>query len=504
MIISITGSTGNMGIEVLKELCQLPEVTLLKLLVRSNKKANKLQKIIKETKTKAKIEFILGDMNSLSAINELVSNSNYVINMAAVIPPHSDKNIKAAIKCNEIGVNNLINAIEKEKSQPKFIQVSTVAVYGNRSLNMAYGQVGDPLIPTPFDIYSLTKIRSEFSVLESNIKHYIILRQTAMYHMNMLKDNMKDGLMFHTRFDAPLEWVTAHDSGILIAKLIKKDYLNELDKNFWNKVYNVGGGVKNQLLGYEVFNKGFDLMGATIKDFFKPNYVITRNFHGVWFKDGDVLNNILNYQSESSDLYWKQMHKKYWYYQLGRIIPKRLIKKLVINPVRNSDSSSPYYWYTHNDEPRMIAYFKDSNTFKDIPTSWDKYSLPDKEKVAINNINYGFDINKPLSDITYEDLVNVANLHGGKLLESSFTKGDIYRKLKWQDQDGETFIARPYTILGAGHWITSSYKELIWDYDRLSKKDKIIAQLWYDSHSQDESYLYKFDKNFKACIEEKK
>ncbi len=46
-------------------------------------------------------------------------------------------------------------------------------------------------------------------MLESNIDSFLILRQTAMYHTNMLKDNMKDGLMFHTRFDAPLEWVNS-------------------------------------------------------------------------------------------------------------------------------------------------------------------------------------------------------------------------------------------------------------------------------------------------------
>ena len=32
MIVSITGSTGNMGLAVLKELCTLPEITSIKLL----------------------------------------------------------------------------------------------------------------------------------------------------------------------------------------------------------------------------------------------------------------------------------------------------------------------------------------------------------------------------------------------------------------------------------------------------------------------------------------
>ena len=37
-----------------------------------------------------------------------------------------------------------------------------------------------------------------------------------------------------------------------------------------------------------------------------------------------------------------------------------------------------------------------------------------------------------------------------------------------------------------------------WDFDRLSKKDEIYAQLWYDSHSKDEDHLYYFDENLEA------
>ena len=38
-------------------------------------------------------------------------------------------------------------------------------------------------------------------------------------------------------------------------------------------------------------------MGASVKDFFAPNYTIRRNFHGVWFNDGDVLENLFHYQN---------------------------------------------------------------------------------------------------------------------------------------------------------------------------------------------------------------
>ncbi len=33
-----------------------------------------------------------------------------------------------------------------------------------------------------------------------------------------------------------------HDSGVLIAKLLHEDYEHKLNKDFWNKVYNIGGG----------------------------------------------------------------------------------------------------------------------------------------------------------------------------------------------------------------------------------------------------------------------
>ena len=91
-------------------------------------------------------------------------------------------------------------------------------------------------------------------------------------------------------------------------------------------------------------------------------------------------------------------------------------------------------------------------------------------------------------------------MHGGKLLTKEFKTGDVYAKVEWENQDGEKFVARPFTVVRGGHWMNSLYKEFKWEFDRLSKKDKIYAQLWYDSHSKDENYCYYFDENLKARI----
>ena len=129
MIVSITGFTGNMGLAVLKELCTLPEITSIKLLVRSNKKVIKLQKLLNKIKGNIKVEYILGDMNSSKAIEELTNNTNYVINMAAVIPPHSRsyyvgdvdrESIKAKL---DNGVLSIIVPKAKAEEQKKAIAI---------------------------------------------------------------------------------------------------------------------------------------------------------------------------------------------------------------------------------------------------------------------------------------------------------------------------------------------------------------------------------------------
>ena len=56
-------------------------------------------------------------------------------------------------------------------------------------------------------------------------------------------------------------------------------------------------------------------------------------------------------------------------------------------------------------------------------------------------------------------------------------------------------------MLRAGHWMNPIYKEYVWDFDRLSKKDKIFAGIWYDSHAEDENMRYGFDENFEAHAE---
>ena len=70
--------------------------------------------------------------------------------------------------------------------------------------------------------------------------------------------------------------------------------------------------------------------------------------------------------------------------------------------------------------------------------------------------------------------------------------------MEWENQDGQKFTARPFTILRGGHWWNALYNEYVWDFDRLAKKDKLYAQYWYDTHVEDEDHCYYFDENLEA------
>lgn len=506
MIVALTGVTGNMGFATLQSVLGLEFVEKIRVLVYpTDKRLKKIKKLKSE-----KIEILLGNIADPEICEKLICGCEFVVNMAAVIPPISDKHPQRAVECNEVGVNCLVSAIEKQEVQPKLIQISTVALYGNRTSNHPWAQVGDPLLVSPYDIYSATKLRGEFRVLESDIKKFVVLRQTACLYDSLIFDNLSDGLLFHTCFNSPLEWVTMNDSGRLIANIIRREHeAHDLDGVFWNRVFNIGGGAKNRVTGYDTFNAGLKTLGASAKQIFEPNFNSTRNFHGVWFYDGDELENLFHYQTETVEDFWKNLKSKKKYLSLAKIVPKSLIKKFAIKRLFN-DANSPKFWAKNKDEAKLTAYFGNSNAYENLPKNWKNFpllvenynefgqkidysALLDRSKA--NMVNLYFD---KRAEIKLSDLKNVARAHGGKLLSKTFN--GLYAPHEWENSDGEKFSARPYTVLFAGHWLCPTHRKNVWDFDRLSKKDKIFSQIWHDSHDLSENHVYFMDENFATKI----
>ncbi len=504
--VALTGATGNMGKETLSQLYELNCVGKIKILClpEEKRKGRKLASVYKD-----KVSVIFGDISDAEACKKLTDGADYVLNLAAVIPPRSDKNPTKSENCNYLGAKTLTDCIAAMPKQPKFIHISTVALYGNRNHLHPWGRVGDPLLPSPYDAYAMSKLRGERYVLDAELQKWAVLRQTAMLHSRMLTDNLSDGLMFHTCYNSFLEWVTAHDSGKLMARIIEEDSEGRAE-NFWYKCYNIGGGDANRGTGYDTFNGGFEIIGGSTEKFMKPHWNASRNFHGLWFYDGDVLEKMFGYQSQTVEWYWKEILRTHRYYSAAKIIPPSWISKLAIQRLLK-DSNSPSEWKRRGDDCRVFAYFGENS---ELPSDWKDFPLAVRDTVPgaapyavlrditkAELLNHGYDENKPDSELDAEDMRSAAAFRGGKLISANMKKGDLYTKLRWECADGHRFDASPYTVAKAGHWCPECVKDYVWDFDRLAKRNAFFAQVWYDSHDRNENKRYSFDENFNAVME---
>ena len=368
MRVSLFGVPGNMGTEVFYELIKEDHIESINLLVFSKKGLNKLLSAAK--KVNKPVNVVFGSVADIEKVRAAIAGVDYVINMAAVIPPESDIHPLKAIEANEIGPKVIVQAIEElGDNQPKFIHTSTIGIYGDRNYLHPFAEVGDPLLLSPFDLYAVTKMRGEFTVLESNVKTWAIVRQAAMLYDRLLMKNVSDGLMFHTCFNTPLEWSTAKDSAVLIRNILRRDLANELNEtNFWKHCFNIGGPVESRVTGYDTFALGFGIIGAKVEQFFNTNYNSMRNFHGEWYSDAYKLNDLFNYQSQTIQEFWAGVLNSHKYFKAAYIVPKPILKAFVVKRLLNNPNS-PHYWHKHKDEARMLAYLIASESLPETKTA---------------------------------------------------------------------------------------------------------------------------------------
>ncbi len=510
--IALTGASGNMGMETLRQIMEIDSVTKVKALFLNQPRERRYARKVKRL-YKGRLEAIYGNIADMEKCRELVKDADYVLHLAAVIPPLADHKPKETDECNRVGTINIVNAVSEIKDkQPSLVHISTVAIYGNRNYKHPWGRVGDPLISSVFDEYSASKIKGERAVLDSDIRRWVVLRQTGILHSRMLTNNMKDGLMFHTCFNAPIEWVTARDSGLLMKHLVMKDAAGELGEEFWRKCYNIGGGARNRVTGYDTFDEGFKIIGGSTEKFMKPQWNSLRNFHCMWFEDSDVLNDYLDFQREDVKDYWQEILRKHSYYRIAKLFPAGLIRKLAIERLLK-DENAPRKWIASNETARVKAFFGSGDNLQCMPSDWKDFPVLAKGELADGYIDYddmrdinkveengyrlshGYDESKPDCELDIEDMRAAAEFRGGRCLSESMTKGDLYTKLEWECHDGHRFFASPYAVLKAGHWCPECCQPQPWDYDRLSKFMPFYAQVWYDTHAREENNVYYFDRD---------
>lgn len=506
MKIAMTGVSGEMGREVLAFTLTLPFVSKVKVLFTKKKRNVSFARRLKR-RYRDRLEAAFGNVSGKEDCARLIEGCDYVVHMAGVIPPLSDERPDLSEEVNLRGTMVMTDAVCEATPQPALIHISSVAVYGNRTMRHPFGRVGDPLLVSAFEAYDRDKLKAERYILDAPLERFVILRQTAMLHPRILQKNMSDSLMFRIVLDAPLEWVSARDTGRLFAHLFEREERGELG-SFWNNVYNVGGGERGRASGYETLADGMSLIGRKPEAYFRPDWFLTRNFHGMWFADGDELERFFSFQRDGVRDYWREIGKKHPIYSLGRVVPAKLVYFCLLRRLLKQEGS-PKRWIERGDKARLQAYFGGKEGVDSLPASWEETDLAAKrsdyaarkrgEGAAL--LSHGFDDSKPMSKWTIDDARSAARFRGGECLSANMS--DVRDLLSWRCAEGHTFSASALTVMRAGHWCPICGYPDPWRYDALAKRNPFYAQVWYDSHGKEENYRYELHGEHAVMKEEK-
>ncbi len=491
----MTGASGHMGWASFNEIYdKRPDLDIVVLLRDSQKNREKFAKYLGDPRVK----IVWGNLNDYDSILRGINGVSYVLHIGGMVSPAADYYPKATLKTNVAAAENIVKAV---KAQPNpdditVVYIGTVAETGNRPAPIHWGRTGDPIKISIYDHYAISKVKAERVFAESGLKKWVSMRQSGILYPEILK-NM-DPIMFHVPLHEVLEWATVEDSATLMANVCTDD----LPDDFYRRFYNIGSGPDYQITLYQFEDLLLNAIGMghdASKLVFKPNWFITRNFHGQWYADGDVLENYLHFRHNVPiKQYFKNMAKQVeWFYKLSvavRIPGISQIAREALGMIAKDKRFGTRTWIKNNDKERMTAYWGNPQAsgmeaWKQIPSDWKDIDLtpPTKE---VSYLDHGYDETKPFDELTVEDLQKAAEFRGGSLVSTEIV--DMYTPVTWKDADGNEFDMSPNLVLRGGHW-SPAEEPMPWNYDEVAKKNPFFAQVWYADHGKDEHNVYTED-----------
>lgn len=467
--IFLTGATGTMGWAGLQELLKRTDRFRVVVLARKSKKnIRKLQPLMD------KIKVVWGDLTHYEDVLAGVTGADYVLHVGGMVSPAADYFPKQTMFVNVTAAKNVVKAIlaQPNANEIKTVYIGSVAQTSNRPVPIHWGRTGDPLRTSVFDYYAISKIRAERIFAESGLKHWVSLRQSGILSPEIL--NNFDPIMFHVPIHDVLEWTTVEDSGRLLANVCD----DNLPDNFWNHFYNISSGPGYRMTNYDFEKRVLAACSCPPPEkIFEANWFALKNFHGEYYLDADILENILHFRSYIPvDEYFAKMSEQIpRIYKLAKIVPA-FILKMVMRRLANTKEYGTQWWIKHNNEEKIKAYYGSLEAWKAIP-DWahQNWSQPADEEAAIH-INHGYDESKPLQELSIEELQAAAAFRGGQLLSDSYS-GNPAERLVWECHRGHRFQASPVLILEGGHWCPDCLPPP-WEDEEMAAKSPFFRQIF--------------------------
>lgn len=481
-VVFLTGATGTMGFATLVKLMENQDELHVRVLARDSKKNRDLLAPYLD-----KVELLWGDLKDDDILKQGVTGADYVLHIGALVSPMADDFPEETMRINYGSTLCMLKAIKElgQKDTTRFVYIGTVAQTGDRMPPIHWGRVGDPMKPSIYDYYALSKVCSERAVAESGLKYWASIRQTGMMPSNEAAGSLP--ILSHHPYNNVLEWSNAEDSGNLM-----RNICTMAPEQFWGKAYNLSGGVDyRQTNMTQYMNLGLDE-----RQVMEPNWMALCNFHGHFYLDADDLEAVVPFRTKSYRQFMDEMNAKTYQQIQMAMAADPNFKLPTMEETRAgfkaaiSKPGGVLQFIADGDEERIKVWFGSRERYEAIPKTWDECILFQPLNLPGKPMDRGFDESKPVEELDIADMKQAAAFRGGECLSETMVKGDLYTPLKWRCADGHEFEARPYTVLFAGHWCPECLCGE-WKYGEMAEKNPFFAQVWTPLHKGEEPFRVK-------------
>mgnify|MGYP002621193887 CR=1 FL=1 len=298
----VTGAGGTVGLQVIRFLLSEGKYDITALELKTKKAYSRIKKFRK------RINIVFGDVNDSGVIDALVKENDIIIHLAGVLPQLA--NVRDDL-CKEVDFNGtrvIVKAIKNYNPTCHLFYASSTSVYGKQNDPNNITVKSSNNIDS-YDYYSKYKLKCE-EYIKKNIKNYTIYRLAYI-----LGDPGPEEIIYNVVPSCNMETVSVQNVGYAFACGI--DHLKELNR----KTFNVSGGESFRVNYRDYMIHLLKYYGLTLK-FFSSWLLSEKNYYSGFYKDGNVLDDILKFRSKSLNYYYSTLYK--YKRRVGRFIPRML------------------------------------------------------------------------------------------------------------------------------------------------------------------------------------
>jgi nucleoside-diphosphate-sugar epimerase len=490
-VVLLTGASGSMGFETFKLLWEKRDHYDIVLLLRPSKKNRKKFRGYgrqagmepkrgqsRETVVCNGFKIVWGDVLNREDVVEACLGIDWCLHPMALISPEADRHPEMAHQVNAQGTQFLVEAIEAEDPEHiRLVNVGTIAEYGDRRPPVQMARTGDPVIPSVYDHYAISKVKGELAVMQSRIRHRVSLRQTFIMIPDLF--SLMDPIMFHQPINSFIESITARDSGRLMANCLEiKD-----DSDFWGGYFNISGGPDCRTTFLEFLDKIYSLLGIRLKKVMERKWFALKNFHMHFNEDSNRLNDYLHHWEGGQTLedYYKEVWKEFpWYLKATAWYAKYLppfrefveaMTRIQLKKLAHKKDGT-LGWVNRKNIGRINAFYGSIDAYNNIP-GWDE-AMPSLDHAQpYTRLDHGYDETR--EELELKDLQQAALFRGGELISKEWS-GNMNQPLSWICCQKHPFKMTPHAVLKGGHWCLECISAP-WNHHLVVDKNPFAAQV---------------------------